>query len=176
MQAPGVILTNPKYPHNVAAAIRACSCFGITSLLWTGDRVDPSKYGRLPREERMKGYSEVEWHHTEKPFLADWRTNAGGNFSPIPICVEIHPGSISLSEFIHPEYALYVFGPEDGNVPQVYRRFCHLFVHVPARHCLNLAAALNVVLYDRSIKRGPVLSVVDTERRGEIPVPGWEGK
>ncbi|PYX93125.1 MAG: hypothetical protein DMG67_05040 [Acidobacteria bacterium] len=27
MEAPAVIIIDPKYPHNVGAAIRACACF-----------------------------------------------------------------------------------------------------------------------------------------------------
>lgn len=173
MKSPAVVLINPKYTHNVAAAIRACSCFGIKSLLWTGDRVNPENYDRLPREERMKGYQEVEWRRSAKPL---------NELMGIPVCIEIHPGSISLSSFQHPTNAIYVFGPEDGGVPSVYRRFCHHFIHIPAFHCLNLAAALNVVLYDRTTKLGPpenylgTFSVADYENRGEIPVPGWDGK
>jgi hypothetical protein len=54
---PGVILVNTKYLHNVAAAIRAASCFDVTSLVWTGSRVDPpSALGfagsRISREPR----------------------------------------------------------------------------------------------------------------------------
>jgi hypothetical protein len=34
LRAPGVVLINPKFPHNVGATIRACSCFG--SNRWFG--------------------------------------------------------------------------------------------------------------------------------------------
>ena len=55
---PAVALIDPKYPHNVGAALRACSCWGIRQLWWTGARVtlDVPRGERLPREERMKGY------------------------------------------------------------------------------------------------------------------------
>jgi hypothetical protein len=36
---PAVILIDPKYPHNVGAALRSCSCFGLKQLWWTGTRV-----------------------------------------------------------------------------------------------------------------------------------------
>lgn len=169
MKVPRVILVNPKYPHNLAAAIRACSCFGINSLLWTGSRVDPSKFGRLPREERMKGYRDVTWSNCEKPF----------DIFPLgtPICVEIGMNAMNLVDFQHPQNAIYVFGPEDGSVPQVIRRLCHNFIYIPAYHCLNLAAALNVVLYDR-VSKFPEWRVdpAKIEARGEIAVPGWEGQ
>jgi tRNA(Leu) C34 or U34 (ribose-2'-O)-methylase TrmL len=170
MNPPGIVLINPKYPHNVAATIRACSCFGIQSLIWTGWRVDPTQYDRLPREERMKGYGDVAWIHSDRPF--DYFHGA-----PI-VCVEIHPDSIPLPTFQHPDDAVYVFGPEDGSVPQVIRRHCWSFVHIPSFHCLNLAAAVNVVLYDRMRKEHPVegMNVAKHEVRGEIAVPGWDGR
>lgn len=68
LQTPGVVLIDPKYPHNVGATIRACSCFGVESLVWTGSRIDLSKYRRLPREERMKGYREVKFGNHQRPF------------------------------------------------------------------------------------------------------------
>lgn len=167
----GVVLINPKYAHNVAAAIRACSCFGIKDMVWTGDRVNPEAYSRLPREERMKGYSEVRWSHCEKPLSMFHETCT-------PVCVEITENAEPLTYFQHPANAIYVFGPEDGGVPQVYRRLCHKFVFIPAHHCLNLSAALNVVLYDRAIKTWDSMHMDDVlkETRGEIPQPGWDGQ
>lgn len=136
-------------------------------MLWTGDRVHPEEYDRLPREERMKGFRDVEWKKESKPLDI---------LKGTPVCVEIHENSIPLTVFEHPKDAVYVFGPEDGGVPQVIRQHCHWFVHIPAFHCLNLAAALNVVLYDRATKNGFSTSVGTYEKRGEIDLPGWEGK
>jgi tRNA C32,U32 (ribose-2'-O)-methylase TrmJ len=44
-QAPAVGLVDPKFPHNVGAAVRAASCYGIGQVWFTGDRVrlDASK-------------------------------------------------------------------------------------------------------------------------------------
>jgi hypothetical protein len=60
--APAVAICNPKYARNIAGALRACACYGIRQLWWSGDRVtlDVAKGQRLPREERMKGYRNVE--------------------------------------------------------------------------------------------------------------------
>ena len=59
---PAVALINPKYSRNVSQVVRACSCFGVKQCWFTGNRVqaelDDRK--RLPREERMKGYSAVD--------------------------------------------------------------------------------------------------------------------
>lgn len=147
-QTPSIALINPKFPHNVGAAIRAASCFGVKQVFFTGVRIDEelrlSK--RLPREERMKGYKDVE-------LLKDEYFFDRFDKDVIPIAVEITPTSELLTFFEHPEKALYVFGPEDGSIPQVVMRHCHRFVSIPSAHCLNLAAAVNVVLSDRRMKR-----------------------
>jgi tRNA(Leu) C34 or U34 (ribose-2'-O)-methylase TrmL len=60
----------------------------------------------------------------------------------VPVAIELVPGSENLIEFEHPEKAVYVFGPEDGSVSQVVRRYCHRFIKIPARHCTNLSAVI----------------------------------
>lgn len=179
-RGPGLILIETKYVHNVAAAIRAASCFDVTRLVWTGSRVDPDLLDRLPREERMKGYKDVLWSRDKKDKPLAW-------FQPdvVPVCVELLENSEPLTTFVHPENAVYVFGPEDGGVPQVIRRLCHRFVHIQSNHCLNLAAAINVVLHDRKVKMqlaglAPILPTGEMlkEHRGpmEIDIAGWDGK
>jgi tRNA(Leu) C34 or U34 (ribose-2'-O)-methylase TrmL len=168
---PAVVLIDPKYPHNVGAALRACSCWGIGQLWWTGDRVtlDVPRGRRLPREERMKGYRAVEMVRDDRVFD---RFEPG---SVTPVAVELRPQAESLLTFEHPEDALYVFGPEDGSLPKGVRVVCHRFVVIPTHHCLNLAAAVNVVLYDRRLKRhlaglepvGPMCEVL-REHRGPL--------
>lgn len=139
-------LIRPKYAHNVGGIIRAASCFGAHRVYYTGDRIDADleQLGRLPREERMKGYAEVKWGREERFF----------DRCPdlTPVAVEVTPNAESLFDFIHPERALYVFGPEDGGIPQVARQLCHRFVTIPSVHCTNLAAAVYVILYDRAQK------------------------
>ena len=180
LNAPGVVLIDPKYPHNVGATIRACSCFGVDSLVWTGSRIQFSMYERLPREERMKGYRRVQFINHQRP-LALFRDCT-------PVCVEVFENSEPLTTFEHPENAVYVFGPEDGNIPQVIRRLCHRFVHIPAHFCLNLSAAVNVVLAHRIMSRQiagtePLLPLREMlhELRGAMPTPamdavGWDGR
>ena len=46
-----------------------------------------------------------------------------------------------------------MFGPEDGSLSKGDLAACHRFVRIPTNSCLNLAAAVNVVLYDRLAKR-----------------------
>lgn len=175
-----VVLMNPKHPHNLAAAIRACSCFGVNNLRWTGTRVALDTMERLPREMRMKDYDDVDWQVDNKPL-----DEFTGRFYT-PVCVELVPGAENLASFNHPAKAVYVFGPEDGEVPQVIRKLCHRFVAVPSKTCLNLAATINVVLYDRLIKTRYNWNVdmahdftahdVVSMSKESVDFPGWDGK
>jgi tRNA(Leu) C34 or U34 (ribose-2'-O)-methylase TrmL len=161
-----VLLYNPKFPHNVGAAIRACSIFGADLMRWTPQRVEDPKSeagGRIPREERMREYARVDWSTMPQmgrcvdQTLAQMSPSLGSDPEDdpiVPVCVEVLDSSESLVDFIHPENALYVFGPEDGEVPKGIRNACHRFVSVPSRSCMNLGAAVNVVLYDRCAKMG----------------------
>ena len=70
-----------------------------------------------------------------------------------PVAVEVRQNSEQLPDFVHPEHPVYVFGPEDGSLPQITLAHCHRFIRIPSEHCLNLGAAINLVLYDRMVKR-----------------------
>lgn len=171
-----VVLDRPKYAHNVAGAIRACSCFGADALYYTGARFAFAPGDRLPREERMKGYADVHWEATDRPFD---RIPTG----MVPVAVEVLPTARPLTTFDHPLHAVYVFGPEDGSIGQVFRRFCHHVVYIPSQHCLNLVGAMNVVLAHRVMQRQErgledIVHPGLIEARGvqEIPsVAGWDG-
>jgi tRNA(Leu) C34 or U34 (ribose-2'-O)-methylase TrmL len=147
-EAPAIALIDPKYPHNVGMVVRLASCYGLRQVWFTGDRVslNPTRGERLPREERMKGYKDVEMIHYEHVFdqFPD---------GTVPVAVEVRAGSEQLLSFEHPENALYVFGPEDGSIPQAVVPRCHRFLVIPTRHCLNLATAVATVLWDREYKR-----------------------
>jgi len=171
-----IALINPKYSRNVSAVIRAASAFNVEDVMFTGERVmtaegeiitewrGGSKKPRLPREERMKGYSKVNWRRTDRPF-------DGLPPGTVPVAVDLVPGAESLIEFEHPDNALYVFGPEDGSLHRTNLSLCHRRVFIPMAHCANLAAAVYMTLYDRHAKRvraGVEPEIVLAESRGFI--------
>lgn len=147
-RAPAIALIDPKFPHNVGAAVRAASCDGIGQVWFSGDRVQlvGERRMRLPREERMRGYQEVGLRHSDHPFDAF-------DGSAVPVAVELRRNAESLIGFTHPDHAVYVFGPEDGSLDRAVLGQCHRFVVIPTRHCTNLAAAVYTVPCDRHAKR-----------------------
>ncbi len=159
-EVPGIILINPRFAFNVGMSVRLASCYGLSQLWFTGERVrlEMAQRGRLPREERMKGWQNVQMINNDRPFdlfPAD----------AVPVAVEVRQNSERLQDFEHPKKAVYVFGPEDGSIPSPFLAKCHRFVIIPTRKnfCLNLATALATILWDRALKLGEV----PDERQGE---------
>jgi tRNA C32,U32 (ribose-2'-O)-methylase TrmJ len=167
-----VVLIDPKFPHNVGNALRACAVFGANRLAWTGSRVaHPDRWtgsARLPREERMKAYASVQLGLGDHDPAHAISTLAEWGFTPV--AVEVRDEAELLDSFVHPEHAAYVFGPEDGTLGRATLSLCHRFVRIPTavRTPLNLAAAVNIVLYDRHVKRQGSLSDPAATRGGDV--------
>ncbi len=73
------------------------------------------------------------------------------------VCVELAEGATARPAFEHPDNALYVFGPEDGTIAQEVVDQADAVVYVPTVGCMNLAATVNVLLYDRLAKAENVI-------------------
>lgn len=162
-----ILLINPKNSHNVGSSVRAAATLGADAVWYTGDRVDFIGHRgkeRLPREERLREYSHVEWDNVNPLTIFD--EARARHLTPVGI--EITPGAESLVDFDHPEKALYVFGPEDGSLSKVQLMHCHKFVQIPSKGCVNLSAAVYLVLYDRLMKelRGEHLYATDRDMEG----------
>lgn len=140
-------IINPKDVTNVGSVLRAIGCFQADGLIYTGTR-----YNRARRycTDTNKVHESVDTVHTEDMLEAHDALAEGTQL----ICVELVEGATSLAEFKHPEKALYVFGPEDGNLPQKVVDAADAVVYVPTIGCLNLAATANILLYDRLTKLG----------------------
>lgn len=143
---PALCLVRPKYLYNVGNVLRACACFQVNQLYIIGDRpLLDGKKERVPRELRYRDYKSVEITYVKdfEEIPHSLRT---------PVCVEYVQGYQPLQWFDHPEHALYVFGPEDGDIPQNIRKMCHQFVYISTKFCLNLSSCANIILYDRFSK------------------------
>lgn len=129
----------PKTESNVGGALRAAGCYGASMIALQGHR-----YRRLATDT-MAAARSIPLVHGDLLELIP--------FECVPVAIEICKGAKSLPSYTHPERAFYVFGPEDGSIPQEIVGRCRDVVQVPTRQCMNLAATVNVVLYDRLSKQ-----------------------
>lgn len=139
-------LINPKSPDNVGAILRASANYQVDSVFYTGIRY-PQALKRAGRSVDMSRKLGKDIPITQADCLIEAVTN-----DVKIVCIEFAEGAVALPEFVHPEQALYIFGPEDGSIEQgVIDKADHV-VFVPTISCMNLSASVNVLLYDRMAK------------------------
>ena len=67
----------------------------------------------------------------------------------------------------HPERAAYLLGAEDHGLSPAVLAMCHRIVVLPGRHCLNVAVAGSLILYDRWL-RGALSDRATSSLRGVL--------
>ena len=135
----GIGLVAPKYPSNIGGVLRAAACYAATFVAIQDHQsiisaTDTPKY----------------WKHSPV-FRGDLKLIIP--YKCVPIAIEITDKARALPDFIHPERAFYIFGPENGSLDDSILNWCAHVIKIPTRICMNLAATVNVVLYDRMVKR-----------------------
>ncbi len=139
-------LINPKSPDNVSAVMRAAGNFRVDSIFYTGKRY-PRALMRNPDLPDMSRKVSQSVPLSEVTFMID-----DVSVDMAIVCVEFAENAIPLPEYQHPPNAFYIFGPEDGTISQDVIDRADAVVYVPTNGCMNLAATVNVVLYDRLAK------------------------
>lgn len=137
-----VALHMPKDHVNVGSALRAAFVYDARLIVTSGRRYSPVS------SDTMKAYKHVPFLHAEDVFDAI-------PYDCVPVAVDLLEGAIPLPLYHHPERAFYIFGPEDGTLGAKITERCRDKIVVPTRFCMNLAATVNVVLYDRISKSYP---------------------
>jgi tRNA(Leu) C34 or U34 (ribose-2'-O)-methylase TrmL len=137
-------LVNPKTGANVGSVLRAAGCYDASLVVISGHR--PDYYmGRLVTDTQ-KAYRHI-------PTLRVPNVLDAIPYDCVPVAVDLLPNAKDLVNFVHPERAFYIFGPEDGTLGKAITDHCKWAVQVPTRFCMNLAATVNVILYDRLAKQ-----------------------
>lgn len=136
-------LTDPKSPTNVGAVMRAAGCYNASSVFYTGERYDRAMQFNTDTKDATQSIP---------------LTGVVSLLEVVPqgatvVCVDLVEGAMPLPYFEHPENAFYIFGPEDGTLSQQVIDQADAVVYIPTRGCMNLAATVNVVLYDRLAKQ-----------------------
>jgi tRNA(Leu) C34 or U34 (ribose-2'-O)-methylase TrmL len=139
-------LINPKNPDNVGSVLRAAGNFGVGRVFYTGQRY-PLAVQRNPAAPNTGRKVSQDIPISGVTCLVD---NVPAHMKIV--CVEFAENAIALPGYRHPQDAFYIFGPEDGGIGQELIDRADAVVYVPTNGCMNLAATVNVVLYDRLTK------------------------
>lgn len=133
-------LQNPRDRRNVGAVLRAAYCFGAALVVVSGRRYKVQR-------------TDTASTHIHLPLLQVDSLQSAIPYDCVPVAVERRSEAHSLPHYRHPLNAFYIFGPEDGDLGKSVLGWCRDVVYIPTAHSLNLAAAVNIVLYDRAAKR-----------------------
>lgn len=116
------------------------SCFDANSLFIVGKRYQRSN------TDTCSTFKHKPLYHVD-----DFRKVIP--FDCVPVAVEFIETAHNIINYAHPERAFYIFGPEDGSLYQEILGYCRDTIYIPTKQCLNLAQAVNVVLFDRTSKQ-----------------------
>lgn len=133
-------LDRSKDTANLGGVLRAAQVYGASLVMLSGGRM--GKYAT----DTMKA-----WRHI--PCVEVYDLMASIPFACIPVAVELSPRAKPLFDFQHQQQAFYIFGPEDGSIKKEIIERVPLVVQIPMTGCMNLAATVNVILYDRACKQ-----------------------
>src|SRR5690606_40837073 len=101
-------IDNPKSPENMGYVLRAAGCYEARQIFYTGKRYDRAKKFFT---DTKNASSKIPVEGVEH--LLD-RVPEGAQI----IAIELVEGATPLMEFVHPDNAYYLFGSEDGTLPQ----------------------------------------------------------
>jgi tRNA(Leu) C34 or U34 (ribose-2'-O)-methylase TrmL len=134
-------LHRPKDALNIGGALRAAGCYGADMLALSGFRYRYSK-------------TDTQKAHRHLPVLHVDDLRKVLPMECTPVAVDLVKGARPLAGYVHPERAMYIFGAEDETLGDEVLGWCRDVIYVPTHQCMNLAATVNVVLYDRQCKMG----------------------
>lgn len=137
-------LVNPKSPANVGMVMRAAGCYEATTVFYSGVRFERAQKFATDTKDAGRKIALVGVEN----LLDDIPDNA------TLVAIELIEGATPLMDFVHPDNAYYIFGPEDGSIKKELLDHCQHVVYIPTIGCMNLAATVHVVLYDRMAKSG----------------------
>jgi len=143
-----VSLVNTRIEANVGGALRAAHCYDAKMIILEGKKFEQHA------ADTTKASRHIPIIHTLDMFSVV-------PVNCVPIAIEYIQNCQQLPTFKHPQNAMYIFGPENGSIPPRIIERCKDVVYIPTQFCMNLAATVNVVLYDRYIKQAFDIQVLE---------------
>ena len=129
---------------NAGNLFRSAHAFGASFVFTIGGVYSPN----LAKSNTSKSISHMPVYNYQNfnDFLIPEQSTLVG--------IELIDDAINLPNFKHPKKAIYILGPEKGNLSQEILSRCQYTVKIPTKFCVNLAMAGAIVMYDRVLSLG----------------------
>lgn len=141
----GIGVEGISKPMNVGNLLRSAHSFGANFFFTVAPAVDVRG---MRDSDTSDAFGHLPFYSFEKvsDLVLPIKTSL--------VAVEFLPDAVDLPSFRHPQQAVYVLGPEGGNVsPEMLAR-CDHKIKIPMKFCINVGVAGALVMYDRLISMG----------------------
>lgn len=139
----GIGVWHSKTEVNIGTLMRSAHSFGASFVFTVGRRYEAKASDISKATRHIPCY-----HYKDMDDLVDHLPLA----CPI-VGIELHPKAKPLDKLVHPFRACYLLGAEDHGLQAESLEKCHMLTYIPhGKHCLNVATAGSIVMYDRMVK------------------------
>ena len=141
----GIGVEGISKPMNVGNLLRSAHSFGASFFFTINPVVDVKA---MKSSDTSDAFGHIPFYNFQKPadLILPEQTSL--------VAVELLEDAVDLPSFRHPQSAVYVLGPEKGNVSDEMLARCDYTIKIPMKFCINVGVAGALVMYDRLINLG----------------------
>lgn len=139
----GIGIQNTKTAMNIGTLWRSAQIMGASFIFTIGKRY------KTQSSDTMKTTRHIPLYHYET-FPEFYKVMPYGCQL---IGVELSPKAVAIKSFNHPQKCIYLLGAEDNGLTNEAANKCYSLVQLPGEHCLNVAVAGSIIMYDRLSKQ-----------------------
>lgn len=138
----GIGIENMKTGANLGTLWRSAYCLGASFIFVIGERY------KHQASDTPKAYKNIPFYHYNTLEIF---------YAAIPqdcdlIGIDNIDHAVNLTEFKHPERAVYLLGAEDHGLSENAIDHCNNMIKFESKQCLNVAVAGSIIMYDRNLK------------------------
>ena len=139
----GIGIVHGKNSVNLGTLWRSAAVLDADFVFTVGRRYKRQRSDTIDATRHMP-----LWHFDTLDALLACQPNGG-----VLVGVEMTEDAVALSDFAHPERAIYLLGAEDHGLTEETLQRCDQIVRLHGEQSLNVATAGSIVLHDRVTQR-----------------------
>lgn len=143
----GIGIENPRKEKNIGSLYRSAYTMGASYIFGIKNNMNEVL---KQKSDTTRAWKHIPFYHYKN--IEDF-LDRGVPYGCKLVGVEILPEAVDITTFIHPERVCYILGPENGGLSKEIVNNCSSIIKIPSKHCLNVAVAGSIVLYDRLLKQ-----------------------